>query len=94
MLLPLFLQNPHYCFFKCCFTETARTIRDGEPWMAASTFTQLQSSDTTLSRTACFNQDCSCYEAGLWMGRAGQGRASHSYVIPSYPLSLCNHFIF
>ena len=30
-----------------CFTsiETIRTVRDGEPWMATSTFTQLLSSD-------------------------------------------------
>ena len=31
---------------QCCFTftETVRTIRDAEPWTAASTFTQLLSS--------------------------------------------------
>ena len=31
----------HCCF---TFTETVRTIRDEEPWTAASTFTQLLSS--------------------------------------------------
>ena len=29
---------------QCCFTETIRTIRDGEPRTATSTFTQLLSS--------------------------------------------------
>ena len=34
-------------FLKCCFTstETMRTIRDGEPRAATSTFTQLLRSD-------------------------------------------------
>ena len=35
---------------QCCFTstETLRTIRDGEPRMATSTFTQLLSSDNKI----------------------------------------------
>ena len=39
----------HHCSVQRCFTstETVRTIRDGEPRMATSTFTQLLSSDST-----------------------------------------------
>ena len=39
--------------FKCCFTstETAQTIRDGEPRTAASTFTQLLCSAARASET-------------------------------------------
>ena len=42
--------------FRCCFTstETIRTIRDGEPRTATSTFTQLRSSETHPSVQCCF----------------------------------------
>ena len=38
---------------QCCFTstETVRTIKDGEPRTATSTFTQLLNSDVTSTET-------------------------------------------
>ena len=41
---------------QCCFTstETTRTIRDGEPRTATSTFTQLLSSEHSSSVQRCF----------------------------------------
>ena len=40
------------CLFQCCLTstETIRFIKDGEPRMAASTFSQLLSSHTDMRR--------------------------------------------
>ena len=35
-------------------TETIRTIRDGEPWTATATFTQLLSSEDTTSSTLLY----------------------------------------
>ena len=41
-------NSPHTVQVQCCFTstESLRTIRDGEPKTATSTFTQLLSSDS------------------------------------------------
>ena len=40
---------------QCCFTstETIRTIRDGEPRVATSTFTQLLNSNQSLVQVQC-----------------------------------------
>ena len=37
---------------QCCFTSTVRTIRDGEPRTATSTFTQLLNSVETMSSSS------------------------------------------
>ena len=43
------VMHTYISFFQCCFTSI-RPIRDGEPRTAASTFTQLLSSDVQCCR--------------------------------------------
>ena len=74
----LFAENTHYFFFlKCCVTstETIRTVRDGEPRTATSTFIQLLSS-VRVGIQCCFTST-----ETLWTIRDGEpGTATSTFT--------------
>ena len=80
-----FHTAPEFCVTKdqvqCCFTstETIRTIRDGEPRTATSTFTQLLSSD--IEQVQC------CLTSTETVGTIRDGKPRTTTSTFSQPLS-------
>ena len=70
---------------QCCFTpttETVRTIRDGDPWTATSTFTQLLNSVNSSSVLLYVHRDHIFYMSSLWTIQETSGDAVSWHLSP------------